>query len=73
MNYLYNPDSPPSGVSLNLNGAVRDILLFPGQVADLPADNEYTRVLLAEGHLLTIPAASVAKTKKGAGDEQPKS
>lgn len=73
MNYLYNPDSPPSGVSLNLNGAVRDVLLWPGNVVDLPADNDFTRVLLAEGHLLMVPATKADKPKKGVKDEQPES
>lgn len=77
MNYLYNPDSPPSGVSLNLNGAVREILLFPGKVVDMPADNDYTRVLLAEGHLLAVPAtpvtAAAKASKKGVTNEQPES
>lgn len=72
MNYLYNPDSPPSGVSLNLNGVVREILLFPGKVVDLPADNDFTRVLLAQGHLMAIAASPATKAKKGVSDEQPK-
>lgn len=69
MNYLYNPDSPPSGVSLNINGTVREVLLFPGTVVDLPADNEYTRVLLAEGHLLAIPPGSRTDKKRGTKDD----
>lgn len=45
---IYRYDGPPSGVTL-ADG--REVMLFCGQEADLPEDDEYTRALLAQRYL----------------------
>ncbi|HCM1915251.1 TPA: hypothetical protein N3A33_001112 [Salmonella enterica subsp. salamae serovar 28:r:e,n,z15] len=52
MKYIYS--GPPSGVSLNEGGAVREVMLWPGQEVEFEPDNEYALALLAEGHLQEV-------------------
>lgn len=52
MKYIYS--GPPSGVSLNENGTVREVMLFPGQEVEFAPDNEYALALVAEGHLQEV-------------------
>lgn len=58
----YKYSGPLSGVTLKDGKAVKEIMLHDGAVVDLPEDNEYTRTLLALGHLTPEPAA---EDKKG--------
>jgi hypothetical protein len=64
--YRYN--GPPSGVSLRLSETQPsfDVRLHPGEPVELPADHEYTRVLIALKHLQPLPAPTkpAAKTPK---------
>ncbi|MDR1709656.1 MAG: hypothetical protein LBS70_08060 [Candidatus Accumulibacter sp.] len=58
MKYRYN--GPISAVSLK-DGA--EVMLHPGKTVELPAEHEYTKTLLARGHLTpdrtpTAPANS---------------
>jgi hypothetical protein len=58
--YIYT--GPPSAASLRV-GEARELLevqLLPGKPVELPADHEYTRVLLELKHL--VPAPSDAKS-----------
>lgn len=64
MKYRYT--GPMSGVTLKTGGAQRDVLLIPGQDADLPESHEYTRTLLALGHLAPAPVAPTKTKAKGA-------
>lgn len=66
MKYRYT--GPMSGVTLKTGGAPRDVVLIPGKEVDLPETHEYTRVLVALGHLTptAAPAAQPKKTTKGA-------
>lgn len=72
--YRYN--GPPSGVSLRLDNTQPslDIQLHPGEPVELPADHDYTRVLLALNHLQplpthTRPAGKTPKPQPPAKDE----
>jgi hypothetical protein len=49
----YRYAGPPSCASLRVgkNGEPLEVLLHPGQPVSMPADHEYTRVLLALKHL----------------------
>lgn len=62
---LYRYSGPPSGVTLNTADGPREVLLWPGQSVELPADSDYVGTLIALGHLTPAPAlAAEAKTKK---------
>jgi hypothetical protein len=64
--YRYN--GPPSGVSLRLaqHAETLDRQLHPGEPVELPADHDYTRVLLALNHLQPLPnhTKTAGKTPK---------
>ena len=63
MKYFYS--GPTSGVTLQDGDKPREVMLHAGTEVDLPADNEYTKTLLALGHLK--PAAEApAKAGKSA-------
>ncbi|MCP1456985.1 MULTISPECIES: hypothetical protein [Pseudomonas] len=64
----YRYAGPPSCASLRVGktGERLEVLLHPGQPVSMPADHEYTRVLLALKHLQPLhanplPAGSSAK------------
>ncbi len=61
---LYRYSGPPSGVTLNTTEGPREVLLWPGQSVELPADNDYVGTLIALGHLSPAPAPLAEKTKK---------
>lgn len=54
--YVYA--GPPSAASLRIGGTrqLLDVRLHPGAPVELPADHEYTRVLLALKHLQLLPS-----------------
>ncbi|MGY1949462.1 hypothetical protein [Pseudomonas pergaminensis] len=60
--YRYN--GPQSSASLRVGEAreLLDVQLLPGQPVELPADHEYTKVLLELKHLMLLPTTE----KKGA-------
>lgn len=62
MKYRYT--GPMSGVTLN-DG--QEVMLHPNTEVELPEDHDYTRTLLALGHLTPL-AATPAKGKKGESD-----
>lgn len=64
MTYLYT--GPMSGVTLATADGPREVLLIPGKPADLPGTHEYTRILLARGHLVPVAPAKAAAPKKTA-------
>ncbi|QHA95844.1 hypothetical protein [Pseudomonas sp. J380] len=52
--YLYT--GPQSSASLRVgDGKLLDVQLLPGKPVELPADHEYTIVLLALKHLMLLP------------------
>lgn len=67
--YLYT--GPQSAVSLRVGdtGQPLDVQLLPGKPAELPADHEYTVVLLALKHLAPLPPK--AGNKSAAAPQKP--
>ena len=58
--YLYT--GPQSCASLRVgDGKLLDVQLLPGKPVDLPADHEYTIVLLALRHLELLPPKVVSE------------
>lgn len=59
----YRYTGPQSAASLRIspNQELLDVQLLPGQLVELPAEHEYTRVLLELKHLIPAPI-----DKKGA-------
>lgn len=59
----YTYSGPLSGVTL---AGGQEVLLLPGATVHLPADNDYTRTLLARQHLMPVPPATKpAKAPRG--------
>lgn len=68
MKYVYH--GPASGVTLLGDGKEKEVMLFDGHTVDLPEAHEYTKTLLALGHLERpaaepVTEAPVKATKKG--------
>lgn len=57
--YLYQ--GPQSAACLRVGEKLLDVQLLTGQPVELPADHEYTRVLVALKHLTLAPAEEQAK------------
>jgi len=53
MKYAYS--GPVSGVTLKTGSDIREVILTPGAIIDLPEKNEYVATLVARGHLLPVP------------------
>lgn len=51
MKYIYS--GPPTGMSITVNGVIRETLLFPGQTVELSPQDNYTLSLLAGGFLMS--------------------
>ncbi|WP_047257740.1 hypothetical protein [Chromobacterium subtsugae] len=52
MKYLYS--GPVSGVTLQVDGAAREVMFYPGCEVDLPESNEYTQTLQALDYLVAV-------------------
>lgn len=65
----YSYTGPQSAASLRVGetGAPLDVQLLPGKPVELPADHEYTLVLLELKHLERLPP----KTKPAAAPHKP--
>jgi len=63
MKYRYS--GPTSGVTLKDGDALIECMLFDGGEVELPEAHEYTRTLVARGHLTPL-AESVKSKSKGA-------
>lgn len=61
--YLYA--GPRSAASLRVGTELLEVQLHPGQPVSLPADHEYTRVLLELKHLEPVPAEKASTDKGG--------
>ncbi|EKT4469998.1 hypothetical protein QEM11_000806 [Pseudomonas putida] len=73
--YRYNGPQSAASLRVGPDRKLLDVQLKPGQPVELPADHEYTQVLLELRHLTPIPvetsitkpeAADPAAEKKGA-------
>lgn len=56
----YTYQGPPSGVSLNVKGGTRELLLFPSKTVTAASDNAWVKSAVARGHL-------VAQSKSAGG------
>ena len=63
MKYMYK--GPTSGVTLIVNGKDKEVLLHNGKQVDLPEDHEYTKTLVALGHLTKVEVSAPEPTEKG--------
>ncbi|WP_028684143.1 hypothetical protein [Pseudomonas chlororaphis] len=69
--YIYN--GPQSGATLRVGEAreLLDVQLQPGKPVDLPADHEYTLVLLELKHLVLAPPEAKPASKTTAALQKP--
>ncbi|MFD2645133.1 hypothetical protein [Pseudomonas japonica] len=65
--YIYN--GPQSAACLRTGNELLDVQLWPGQAVDLPADHDYTKVLLELKHLTLPDTAKPAKPGAAAKSE----
>ncbi|ALS60671.1 hypothetical protein [Pandoraea norimbergensis] len=61
MKYRYS--GPTSGVTLQNGAEHQEVMLHAGEEVDLPETHEYTRTLLALGHLTPVKQGSKAATR----------
>ena len=60
MKYRYS--GPTSGVTLQKGEEAQEVMLHTGAEVDLPEEHEYTKTLLALGHLTPVSAKQATKT-----------
>ncbi|MFV2950090.1 hypothetical protein [Pseudomonas japonica] len=70
----YRYSGPQSAACLRVDGGLLDVQLLPGQLVGLPADHDYTKVLLELKHLEPEPepakaTSQPAKPKAASKDE----
>ena len=64
MKYRYS--GPTSGVTLKKGEEAQEVMLHTGAEVDLPEEHEYTKTLLALGHLTPLSSQSRPATKTSA-------
>ena len=71
MKYRYS--GPTSGVTLKKGEEAQEVMLHTGAEVDLPEEHEYTKTLLALGHLTQVSAKQATKTSAAtrAGTDEP--
>ena len=71
MKYRYS--GPTSGVTLKKGEEAQEVMLHTGAEVDLPEEHEYTKTLLALGHLTPVSAKQATKTsaRTSAGTDEP--
>lgn len=71
MKYRYS--GPTSGVTLKKGEEAQEVMLHTGAEVDLPEEHEYTKTLLALGHLTAVSAKQATKTSAAprAGTDEP--
>lgn len=62
MKYLYS--GPTSGVTLQDGDKAREVMLHANTEVELPADNEYTKTLVALGYLTPMTGEAASKAGK---------
>lgn len=69
--YIYN--GPQSAATLRVGDAreLLDVQLLPGKPVELPADHEYTLVLLELKHLALAPTEAKPAGKTAAAPQKP--
>ena len=73
MKYRYS--GPTSGVTLQKGEEAQEVMLHTGAEVELPEEHEYTKTLLALGHLTSLSSQTrqAAKTsaRTSAGTDEP--
>ena len=72
MKYRYS--GPTSGVTLQKSAddpAVQEVMLHTGAEVELPEDHEYTKTLLALGHLTPVKQTAQTSARTSAGTDEP--
>ena len=71
MKYRYS--GPTSGVTLKKGEEAQEVMLHTGADVDLPEEHEYTKTLLALGHLTPVSTKQATKTSAAirAGTDEP--
>lgn len=71
MKYRYS--GPTSGVTLKKGEEAQEVMLHTGAEVELPEEHEYTKTLLALGHLTPVSAKQATKTSAAtrAGTDEP--
>ena len=71
MKYRYS--GPTSGVTLQKGEEAQEVKLHTGAEVELPEEHEYTKTLLALGHLTPVSAKQATKTSAAtrAGTDEP--
>ena len=77
MKYRYS--GPTSGVTLKKGEEAQEVMLHTGAEVDLPEEHEYTKTLLALGHLTPVSAqlssqnrqATKTSARTSAGTDEP--
>ncbi len=64
MKYRYS--GPTSGVTLQKGEEAQEVMLHTGTEVELPEEHEYTKTLLALGHLTPLSAQTRPATKTSA-------
>ena len=64
MKYRYS--GPTSGVTLQKGEEAQEVMLHTGAEVELPEEHEYTKTLLALGHLTPLSSQSRPATKTSA-------
>jgi hypothetical protein len=69
----YRYTGPQSAASLHVGDTAEplDVQLLPGKPVELPADHEYTLVLLALKHLAPLPPNAKPANKSAAASQKP--
>ena len=69
----YRYTGPQSAASLNVGDTAEplDVQLLPDKPVELPADHEYTVVLLALKHLTPLPAHTKLSNKSAVASQKP--
>lgn len=72
MKYRYS--GPTSGVTLQKSADdpdAQEVMLHTGAEVELPEEHEYTKTLLALGHLTPVKLAAKTSARTSAGTDEP--
>ena len=72
MKYRYS--GPTSGVTLQKGAedkSTQEVMLHTGAEVELPEEHEYTKTLLALGHLTPVKPATKTSARTSAGTDEP--
>ncbi|HIC7208068.1 MULTISPECIES: hypothetical protein [Betaproteobacteria] len=69
MKYRYS--GPTSGVTLQKGEEAQEVMLHTGTEVELPEEHEYTKTLLALGHLTPVKPATKTSARTSAGTDEP--